>query len=261
MQRVSDRLTWALFGALVVALVLWALAHYGSVDTFDGLVLLLVFAGLAVLVVRHWPRRGQRAEVAKPVAQPVVPRVDPASPEVARGSSDGLAVRAEVAKPVAQPVVPRVDPASPEVARGSSDGLAVRAKSSQNGNGSGNPWPSWDAPRPSASLGDEGSGDEETGKQPGALLARVSPRLMDYSLVREVIEGTRSQNEAIRTLWGSKDGKTQGWLVGVRDFFAYHPDGGRADIIAWELESGDGVVDVAERLGVSVEEVQAVFDA
>ncbi len=228
MQRVSDRLTWALFGALVVALVLWALAHYGSVDTFDGLVLLLVFAGLAVLVVRHWPRRGQRAEVAKPVAQPVVPRVDPASPEVARGSSDGL---------------------------------AVRAKSSQNGNGSGNPWPSWDAPRPSASLGDEGSGDEETGKQPGALLARVSPRLMDYSLVREVIEGTRSQNEAIRTLWGSKDGKTQGWLVGVRDFFAYHPDGGRADIIAWELESGDDVVAVAERLGVSVEEVQAVFDA
>ena len=92
------------------------------------------------------------------------------------------------------------------------------------------------------------------------LLDRQPPRMADYPTIDEVIRGTRSLNEAIRVLWGSKDGRTWAWLTSVRDCYAEHGDPTRADIIGWELESGDDVIDVAERLGVSVEEVEAVFD-
>lgn len=94
----------------------------------------------------------------------------------------------------------------------------------------------------------------------GPLLPRRSPRMTDYPLIAEVIGRTRSANEAIRVLWGSKDGKTLGWLTKVRELYGQEEFVTRGDIIAWELASGDDVADVAERLGVGVEEVQAVFD-
>lgn len=284
----TDGLTWALFGAMTVAVVLWVLAHQGDRVTFDGLVLVLVLAGLVVLVVRYWLWRPKRAEVVQPVSKPVVKpvgsgfgeRPQPAQPAatvndyrrqpvstsstyaqpVAVADPQPAATRPQPAatrsQPAAQPAIDSVFGSLSSVGFGSWPTSLDEAVSAGGGQ-AGYPVPTWDAV-----LDVVDAPTAEDDKVVGALLARVPPRLVDYYLIKEVIEGTRSQNEAIRELWGSKDGRTYSWLVRVRDFFSFHPEGGRANIIAWELEqSGDDVVDVAERLGVSVEEVERVFNA
>ena len=124
---------------------------------------------------------------------------------------------------------------SPEVARGSTEAAAT------------------------VESDDVAGGDGQ--RADGALLPRREPTLTDYPLIWEVIEGTRSQNEAIRELWGSKDGRTFGWLRKVRDFYILRPaiEHTRAGIILYEVTgSCDTLAIVAARLGVSFEEVEAV---
>lgn len=55
--------------------------------------------------------------------------------------------------------------------------------------------------------------------EPGPLLPRRFPQLDEYELIWEVLQESGSQNEAIRRLWGAKDGRTLIWIHAVRDHF------------------------------------------
>lgn len=302
MKRVSGSLAWVAVGAGAAAVLFEVLAEL-SWAAFDLAALVLVVLAIVALV---WLRPSKRGVGAVPVVQPVVQPRDsgwnvPAQPggapavvndyrvQPVSASTSSAGERWSDVQPVydgdLQPLTTTVQPAKngSQACRRAHveprrqpadlawlDSLPGAAPGTPTAD-SGNPWPSWDAPRPVPSTG--AGADDDEGKAKGALLERRFPRLVDWYLINEVIEGTRSQNAAISELWGvvdpmtgerknGKDGKTLAWIGIVREFFVQHPAGDRADIIAWELErNGDDCVDVAERLAVPLAEVEAVWYA
>lgn len=265
--------------AAIAAVMLVAYAVQADGNAVLAVLMATLLAGVAV-ELRHIRRQPVSKPVVKPaettavaVAQPAVRvnhyRTQPAQPAWPS------------AKTISQP--PETDPQPPPQPAGSAEPGMVEALGAMGatewyqemGRDEAPPsvspkspgferddLPTWEAMvAAAAEIGvPAASPDRPVAAADRPLLDRQPPRMADYPVIDEVIRGTRSLNEAIRILWGSKDGKTWAWLTSVRDCYAEHGDPTRADIIGWELESGDDVIDVAERLGVSVEEVEAVFD-
>lgn len=244
-----------------------ALACAIAFVNFDaGLVVLFLAMVGAVGVLLRSMRQGRRwapQPVAKPVAdlpEAVVQPVFEAPQPVLRvhdyrrqASSPVAMVDATAAQPVASVAQPVPQPVANGVA-GMVEALGVTGAAQWYQDQAPGSAP-WDVADPVSSETTVPAG----GDRP--LLPRRPPTMTDYPLIAEVLAGSRSQNEAIRVLWGAKDGKTVAWCARVRDLYVQEEHISRADIIAWELElTGDDAVDVALRLVVSVEEVEAVLN-
>ena len=255
-------------GAVAVGVFLAGFVLRVSSDVMAiGLGLVFVVGAVAAMLAFEGRRRPQ--PVSQPVSQPVVQPV-----AVVRDNSfDGrqpLPVinnyRAQPAQPASQPAATSPQPVPQPVATG----LNGHAQAADLLPPAGVSWSDWVTSdvlagavvMPAATAITDDDAGVDGVKAHGALLPRREPMLTDYPLIWEVIEGTRSQNAAIKELWGSKDDKTLAWVHRVRNFYTTRPkkEHTPGGIILWEVEqSGETqtLEDVAGRLGVPLDRVSA----